>query len=85
MNCDPSSLAAAAVCFDRCIPPGEQAAVQTYLLAQIAFNMNATTTTDPQALLTAALQSPNSFLRIKGAELEVMAYLLCQIAGASGA
>jgi len=33
---DPSTLANTARCFDSCIPPGMQPAVQTYLLAVIA-------------------------------------------------
>jgi len=36
MNCDPKELANAARCFETCIPPGMQAAVQNYLLCQVA-------------------------------------------------
>ena len=36
VTCDPSTLANLARCFNDCIPPGLQAAVQAYLLCQIA-------------------------------------------------
>ena len=81
INCDPSSLANAARCFEQCIPPGGQLAVQTYLLAQIANSLNSAISTDPSALATAA----SSYMRLTGFQLEVQAYLLCQIASASGA
>lgn len=80
VNCDPSTLAANAVCFASCIPDGMQAAVQTYLLAQLAAT-TAGTSTDPQVLLTAAAP----FAKLFGMEGAVQAYLLCQIANASGA
>lgn len=80
INCDPSTLPNAARCFEQCIPPGDQQAVQTYLLAQIA-NSLAGTSTDPQTL--AGLSAP--FLRLKGIEQDVQLYLLCAIASASGA
>lgn len=81
VNCDPSTLAANAVCFASCIPDGMQAAVQTYLLAQIAHTLDGTISTDPQVLLTNAA----GFTKVFGLEAAVQAYLLCQIATASGA
>lgn len=48
ISTDPSVLAAASRCFDTCIPPGDQAAVKTYLLGQIAG------VTDPAAVMTGA-------------------------------
>lgn len=38
MSCDPNDLSKAAACWERCIPPGMQAAVQNFLLCQIAFS-----------------------------------------------
>lgn len=84
INCDPKALAAAAVCFDSCISPGAQLAVQSYLLAQILNQLNGAST-DPKVILAAATASPNSFLQLEGVQQEVQAYLLCQIASASGA
>lgn len=83
VNCsDPGALADAARCFARCIPDGEQLAVQTYLLAVLS-NSVAGTSLDPTTLANAA----RCFTRcIPGGILpEVQAYLLCQIANASGA
>lgn len=71
-NCDPSTLANQANCFLCNIPPGMQAAVQTYLLAQIAKQLGAVSTTDPLALQTAA----SSFIDISN-QLAVQNYLLC--------
>lgn len=36
INCDPKELAKAAACFESCIPPGMQPAVQNWLLCQVA-------------------------------------------------
>jgi hypothetical protein len=84
INCDPSSLANAAACFQSCIPAGMQPAAQTYLLAQI---LNALTgaSTDPKVILAAATTPGSSFLILEGVQQEAQAYLLCQIASASGA
>lgn len=84
INCDPNTLAGAAVCYDSCIPPGMQAAVQSYLLAQLLNALNGAST-DPKVILAAATAYPNSFLQLEGMQQEVQAYLLCQLAAASGA
>lgn len=81
INCDPATLANSARCFEQCIPPGDQQAVQTYLLAQIANSLNSAISTDPSTLAGQAA----GFLRLKGIEQDVQLYLLCQIASASGA
>lgn len=84
VNCsDPGAVANAAYCFECNIPPGGQLAVQTYLLAQIAFEAGAITTTDPSDLLK--LASAAGFLQLNGTELAVQDYLLCLIANAAGA
>ncbi len=72
VNCDPSSLANAATCFDSCIPAGAQLAVQTYLLALIAGG-----SMDPSTLANNA----RCFLDCipQGEQLAVQNYLLCQI------
>lgn len=71
---DPNALLDAANCF-RCIPPGEQAAVQTYLLAVIAGG-----SLDPNELM----QQAKCFKCIPTGMLpEVMAMLLCNIANAA--
>ena len=80
INCDPKALADAAKCFQSCIPAGMQPAVQTYLLAVIAGG-----SLDPKVLLAAATTPGKSFLVLEGVQQEVQAYLLCQIASASGA
>jgi hypothetical protein len=54
--------------------------VQTYLLAQIANALNGTST-DPNTLAQLAVP----FLKLEGIQQEVQAFLLCQIAQASGA
>lgn len=78
LDCDPSTLANAARCFDSCIPPGMQLAVQTYLLAQIA-NAAVGTSTDPSVLAKAA----SGFIApLSGMQLEAQVYLLCQLANA---
>lgn len=71
VSCQPNDLAQAAKCFE-CIPTGMQAAVQTYLLAQINGGE-----TDPQKLLTAAQAA--GYQKLRGSEAEVQNYLLCQI------
>lgn len=74
VSCDPKDLMQAAACFDSCIPPGEQAAVQTYLLAVIAGG-----SLDPKELMAQA----KCFKCIpQGMLAEIQAYLLCQIANA---
>lgn len=72
VNCDPSDLANQARCFDSCIPPGEQLAVQTYLLSIIAGG-----STDPKVLADAA----KCFVSCipEGHQIAVQNYLLCQI------
>jgi hypothetical protein len=85
ITCDPSQLANASVCFANCIPPGQQAAVQTYLLAYLLNQLTGTTSMDPKVLLAAATAQGSSFLVCEGVQQEVQAYLLCQLATASGA
>lgn len=74
INCDPDALLQAAACF-KCIPPGAQAEIQTYLLAVIAGG-----STDPQELMRQAA----CFRCIpKGMLPEVQAMLLCNIVNAA--
>jgi hypothetical protein len=74
VSCDPNDLMRAAACFDKCIPPGMQSAVQTYLLAVIAGG-----SLDPQVLMDAA----KCFKCIPPGELAgVQAMLLCNILNA---
>lgn len=75
VDCDASSLANAARCFNDCIPKGEQLAVQTYLLAVIAGG-----SMDPSTLANNA----RCFFDCipKGQQLAVQNYLLCQIVNA---
>lgn len=77
MSCDPSTLANFATCFSSCVPPGEQLAVQTYLLAQIAYAAGATTTTDPGTLANLARSFESQIP--PGMQLAVQNYLLCQL------
>lgn len=77
LTCTPAALLAGAKCFD-CGPIHKQhVAIQTYLLAQIAFNLGATTTTDPAAL--ARLAKCMTCLTPKQIDA-VIVYLLCQLA-----
>lgn len=77
ITCDPSTLANTATCFSSCIPPGDQMAVQTYLLAQMALNLGAISSADPSALANAAA----SFMQTIpfGMQFAVQNYLLCQL------
>jgi hypothetical protein len=77
IDCDPSSLAAAANCFSCNIPPGDQLAVETFLLAQIALNLGAISSADPSSLANAA----RSFMQTIpiGEQIAVQNYLLCQL------
>jgi len=77
LNCDPSSLAAAANCFSCVGPPGEQMAIQTYLLTQIALNLGAITSADPSVLANAARCFESCIPH--GMQLAVQNYLLCQL------
>ena len=74
VNCDPSSLANEARCFDRCIPPGMQPAVETYLLASIAG-----VGTDA-ASIRQLVNDARCFARCGAGTNGVKTYLLCQIA-----
>lgn len=67
--CDPNALVEAARCFE-CIPQGQQAAVQTYLLLQIS-GLNLTV----DELLDAA----RCFRCADGMLEEIQAFLLCAI------
>lgn len=70
MACEPDSLAESAKCFE-CLGDDAQAAVQTYLLAQIAGG-----STDPGTLLEQA----KDFLGLNEQQSQaVQTYLLCQI------
>lgn len=71
ISCDPNDLVQAAACF-RCLPPGAQMDVMTYLLAQIAGG-----STDPNTLMQ---QAACMKCIPKGMQLEVQTSLLCQIA-----
>jgi len=75
ISTDPAVLAAASRCFDDCIPPGDQRAVKTYLLAQIAG------VTDPSVLVNAARCFSSCIP--PGAQADVQAYLLAVLAGGS--
>lgn len=72
LNCDPSALANAATCFDKCISPGDQPAVETYLLSLIAGG-----STDPATLLNNA-RCFHSCIP-KGEQLGVQTYLMAVI------
>ena len=70
VNCDPNALLQAAACF-KCLPPGAQSEVITYLLAVIAGG-----STDPNTLM----QEANCMKCIPdGMQAEIQTYLLCQI------
>lgn len=75
ISSDPSVLAAASRCFDTCIPPGDQPAVKTYLLAQIAG------VTDPSVVANNARCFSSCISQ--GAQADVQAYLTAVIAGGS--
>lgn len=70
VNCDPSTLANEARCFDRCIPPGMQDAVKTYLLAVWAGG-----SLDPNTLM----QQAACFRCLDGIQMGVQTYLLCKL------
>ena len=71
IDCDPSTLANDARCFQSCIPNEMQQAIQTYLLAVIAGE-----SLDPDTLLEKA----KCFKCLDGMQAEVQSYLLCAIA-----
>jgi hypothetical protein len=73
ISCDPNALMQAATCYNDCIPPGMQAAVQTYLIAV----MNGGTT-DPKVLLAEAIAA--GFDKLQGTNAIVDTYLLCSLA-----
>lgn len=75
ISTDPTVLVAQSRCFDTCIPPGDQPAVKTYLLAQIAG------ITDPGVVLNNA-RCFNSCIT-PGAQLFVQAYLSAVLSGQS--
>lgn len=77
--CDPASLVASAVGFDR-LSERELTVVQTYLLAQLLTALNGAAV-DAKTLVAAAV----SYEAISGDHAAVHDYLLCQIATASGA
>jgi hypothetical protein len=78
-DCTPQGLASAAQCFDSCVPPGMQQALQTYLLAQIA-NSVAGTSTDPEVLA----QQASCFFCNYGMDAPIQTFLLCKIVTALG-
>lgn len=75
ISSDPSALAAASRCFDTCISPGDQPAVKTYLLAQIAG------VTDPKVVANNARCFSSCIPQ--GAQADVQAYLAAVVAGTS--
>ena len=77
ISCDPSTLANLASCFSCTVPVGEQMAVQTYLLAQLALSAGAISSADPSTLANAAV----GFLQTIpiGEQMAVQNYLLCQL------
>lgn len=72
VDCSTDAVIDAAKCYEQCIPPGMQAAVQTMLLAKIAGD-----TRSPSDLANAA----TCFLQCipPGEQLAVQNYLLCQL------
>lgn len=72
ISCDTNSLMQASACFDSCIPPGKQLAVQTYLLAVIAGG-----SLDPNVLMQAASCFESCIP--SGMQLPVQNMLLCNI------
>lgn len=75
VSTDPNDLMQAAACFDKCIPPGMQRSVQTYLLAVIAGG-----SLDPNTLM----QQADCFDKCipKGMLEPIMAMLICNIVNA---
>jgi hypothetical protein len=71
VSCNPNDLAAAAKCYTNCMSTEQMLAVQTYLLAVIAGG-----STDPNVLV----QQAKAFQGLRGRQLEVQSYILCQIA-----
>lgn len=79
VSCDPTILANNAVCFSQCVPPGEQLALQTYLLAQMAASIGAVSSADPNVLLSDPnVAKFNQTIPI-GMQIAVQNYLLCQL------
>ena len=76
---DPSVLANAARCFTSCIPPGDQLAVQTYLLAVTA---GLDTSAAGVATLVNAARCFSSCIP-PGDQLAVQNYILAQLAAAA--
>lgn len=72
---DPSVVVAASRCFDTCIPPGDQDAVKTFLLAKIAG------VTDPGVVMTNARCFNSCFTA--GGQLFIQAYLATLLSGQS--
>ena len=72
---DPSVLAGASRCFDTCIPPGDQPAVKTYLLAQLAG------VTDPKVVANNARCFSSCIP--PGMQVDVQAYLAAVLQGGS--
>lgn len=72
IDCSTDAVMDAAKCFDKCIPPGMQAAVQTYLLAVIAGG-----STDPAVLMDQAKCFDKCIP--KGMHLAIQDMLLCNI------
>ena len=79
LTCDPSVLANLATCFSQCVPIGEQMALQTYLLAQMAASLGAVSSSDPAVLLSDPnVAKFNQTIPI-GMQIAVQNYLLCQL------
>jgi hypothetical protein len=72
VDCSTDALIDAAKCFDQCIPPGMQMAVQTMLMASIAGD-----TRSPSELAAAAACFQQCIP--PGEQLAVQNYLLCQL------
>lgn len=77
-SCEPQALSLASSCFE-CIPLGEQQAVETYILAQLAHTV-AGTSTDPNELSLASA----CFLCLQGMNQDVQLYLMCRVNDAGG-
>ena len=75
VSCDTNDLIEQAKCFDMCLSPGLQMAVQTYLLSVIAGDTRSPSELADAARCFFSCVSP-------GEQLAVQNYLLCQIAGA---
>lgn len=80
ITCTPQSLATDATCFNQCIPRGMEAAVHSYLLAQIRAALVPGASTDPNVIA----QQATCYRCLDGMQSAVQDLLLCNIVNAVG-